>query len=73
MDDTLGCDAGCPAPRDEELGLMDTAAVDNALVTSSLTDVRQAPLDRLSAPQTLDRLRPAEHGRPAVAAFNSAL
>ena len=52
---------------------MDTAAVDNALVTSSLTDVRQAPLDRLSAPQTLDRLRPAEHGRPAVAAFNSAL
>jgi hypothetical protein len=52
---------------------MDTAAVEKAVMTSSLADVRQAPLGRLSAPETLDRLRPAEQGKGVVAAFNSAL
>lgn len=51
---------------------MDTTAVET-VVTSPLTDVRQAPLGRLSAPETLDRLRPAEQGKTVVAAFNSAL
>jgi hypothetical protein len=43
------------------------------VITSPLTDVRQAPLGKLSAPETLDRLRPANTGKVAVAAFNSSL
>lgn len=51
---------------------MDTTA-EKSLMTSTLTDVRQAPLGRLSAPGTLDRLRPADSGKVAVAAFNASL
>jgi hypothetical protein len=43
------------------------------VMTSPLTDVRQAPLDRLSASATLDRLRPADNAKVAVAAFNASL
>jgi hypothetical protein len=52
--------------------IMDTTA-EKSLMASILTDVRQAPLGRLSAPETLDRLRPAESGKVAVAAFNASL
>lgn len=52
---------------------MDTAAAEKAVMTSPLTDVRQAPLGRLSAPETLDRLRPAGQGKGVVAAFNSSI
>lgn len=45
---------------------------EKSLMTSNITDVRQAPLGRLSAPETLDRLRPAG-GTVVVAAFNSSL
>jgi hypothetical protein len=51
---------------------MDTTAEKSAM-TSPLTDVRQAPLSRLSAPETLDRLRPADSAKVAVAAFNASL
>lgn len=52
---------------------MDTTAADKAVMTTPLTDVRRAPLYSLSAPETLDRLRPADQGTCVVAAFNSAL
>jgi hypothetical protein len=45
---------------------------EKSLMTSPLADVRQAPLGRLSAPETLDRLRPGS-GKVVVAAFNSSL
>jgi hypothetical protein len=45
---------------------------EKSVVTSSLADVRQAPLGRLSAPETLDRLRPGA-AKVVVAAFNSSL
>lgn len=51
---------------------MDTTA-EKSVMTSPLADVRQAPLGRLSAPETLDRLRPADQGKVAVAAFNASL
>jgi hypothetical protein len=43
------------------------------VMTSTLTDVRQSPLGQLSARETLDRLRPADGGKVAVAAFNASL
>jgi hypothetical protein len=46
---------------------------DKSVMASPLADVRQAPLDRLSAPAILDRLRPAGDGKVAVAAFNASL
>lgn len=45
---------------------------EKSVMTSPLTDVRQAPLGRLSAPETLDRLRPSG-AKVVVAAFNSSL
>ena len=45
---------------------------EKSVMTSSLADVRQAPLGRLSAPETLDRLRPGA-AKVVVAAFNSSL
>jgi hypothetical protein len=51
---------------------MDTAA-EKSVMISPLSDVRQAPLGRLSAPATLDRLRPAGKGQVVVAAFNSSI
>ena len=52
---------------------MDTTAAEMPIMTSPLSDVRQAPLGQLSAPETLDRLRPAGRGKVVVAAFNSSL
>jgi hypothetical protein len=46
---------------------------EKSVMTSPLADVRQAPLDRLSAPAILDRLRPADGVKVAVAAFNASL
>ena len=40
---------------------------------SPLTDVRQAPLGRLTAPQTLERLRPVDAVAVVVGAFNASL
>jgi FXSXX-COOH protein len=52
----------------------DVTSIDKPLVTSSLTDSRQAGLDRPPAAEALARLRPAEGGhRVEVAAFNSSL
>jgi len=51
---------------------MDTTA-EKSVMTSPLSDVRQAPLGRLSAAETLDRLRPADTAKVAVAAFNASL
>jgi len=51
---------------------MDTTA-EKSLIASPLTDVRQAPLGQLSAPETLDRLRQGGRGKIVVAAFNSSL
>jgi hypothetical protein len=45
---------------------------EKSVMTSALTDVRQAPLGRLSASETLDRLRPSG-AKVIVAAFNSSL
>jgi hypothetical protein len=42
------------------------------VMTSTLTDVRDAPLGRVNAPATLDRLRPSG-AKVVVAAFNSSL
>jgi hypothetical protein len=49
---------------------MDTPAEN--VMTSPLTDVRDAPLGRVVAPGILDRLRPSG-AKVVVAAFNSAL
>jgi hypothetical protein len=46
---------------------------ENTVMTSTLADVRDAPLGRVAAPETLDRLRPAEAAKVAVAAFNASL
>jgi hypothetical protein len=43
------------------------------VMTSPLTDVREAPLAAAAAPGTLDRLRPGGKGKVVVAAFNSSL
>lgn len=45
---------------------------EKSVLTSPLADVRQAPLGRLSAAETLDRLRSSE-AKVVVAAFNSSL
>jgi hypothetical protein len=45
---------------------------EKSVLTSPLADVRQAPLGRLSALETLDRLRPGD-AKIVVAAFNSSL
>ena len=46
---------------------------EKSVMTSPLADVRQAPLDQLSAPEAPDRLRPDSKGKLAVATFNSSL
>jgi hypothetical protein len=51
---------------------MDTTT-EKSVLTSALTDVRQAPLGQLSAAETLDRLRLSGKGKIAVAGFNSSL
>ena len=51
---------------------MDTTA-EKSTMTSPLTDVRQAPLSRLSAPGTPDRRHPASSAKVAIAAFNAIL
>jgi hypothetical protein len=43
------------------------------VMTSTLTDVRDAPLGRVAAPGILDRLRPSDTAKVAVAAFNASL
>ena len=48
------------------------STTEKSVMTSPLADVRQAPLGRLSAPETLDRLRPTG-AKVTVAAFNSSL
>jgi len=45
---------------------------ENTVMTSELTDVRDAPLGRVVAPETLERLRPSG-AKVVVAAFNSSL
>jgi hypothetical protein len=47
-------------------------ATDKPVMTSPLTDVRDAPLGKVAAPDTLDRLRP-DGKKIVVAAFNSSL
>jgi len=44
----------------------------DTVMTSTLTDVRTAPLGRVAAPGILDRLRPTG-AKVVVAAFNSSL
>ena len=51
---------------------MDTTA-EKSLMTSAVADVQQTQLGQLSAPATLDRLRPSDKGKVAVAAFNASL
>jgi hypothetical protein len=51
---------------------MDTTA-EQSVLASPLADTSEIPLGRLSAPETLDRLRPANKGKVAVAAFNASL
>ena len=51
---------------------MDTTP-EQSVMTSPLTDVRDAPLAKAEAPETLARLRPAGKGIVPVAAFNSSL
>lgn len=46
---------------------------EQSVMTSPLTDVRDAPLAKAEAPETLARLRPAGKGIVPVAAFNSSL
>ena len=50
-----------------------STSTEKSVLTSPLADVRQAPLGQLSASETLDRLRPADNGKVAVAAFNASL
>lgn len=53
---------------------MDTTA-EKSVMTSTLADVRQAPLGQLSlsASELLGRLGQADKGKVAVAAFNASL
>lgn len=56
-------------PEETSVGTTD----DKAVMTSPVTDVREAPLGKLSAPGLLDRLRPEDRRKVAVAAFNASL
>jgi hypothetical protein len=47
--------------------------VEQPVMTSPLADVRSAPLGKLSAAETLDRLRSGGTAKVAVAAFNASL
>jgi hypothetical protein len=51
---------------------MDNTA-EKSLITSTLDDVRQAPLGQLPSAETLRRVRPADSKRVPVAAFNASL
>lgn len=52
---------------------MDNGTANDSFMTSAVADVRQAQLGQLSAPTTLDRLRPSDKHKVAVAAFNASL